>query len=70
VSFATGPCPQCGSETMCDDRDPTPCHDCRNKGGEWVEIRAGVLNPTTGNRQQRRAAKSGRKAKGGGYDTR
>lgn len=74
MSCTMGPCPQCGAETMYEDREPTRCFRCRSMTTAAITqgafIRVNAASSTTGNRKQRRAAKSGRKTKGNRYDAR
>lgn len=62
MSCTTGPCPRCGATTMYDDRDPTPCWQCkvRECGEERIQqIDAAITRAiATGNRKARRAAKA------------
>ena len=64
MSFTTGPCPECGKQTMYSDREPTRCPDCFQRA--VLDVRAVIASHANrqakngGNRKQRRAAKSNR----------
>lgn len=66
MSATYGPCPKCGDNTMYQDRTPTPCWKClvpERTEERMQKIEANIAKAiATGNRKQRRAAKSkGRK---------
>lgn len=63
MSCTTGPCPRCGRHTMYDDREPTPCSQCRKTAvlvAEEAKADAAWRSESAvvGNRKARRAAKA------------